>query len=153
LRNDIRSVNCHSINVVGLGPEHPILLEKKQVSSVTFHVNKKQDYAKVKGRGGKRHGATTVRVDANSVVAQVTCTDASTYDIPALVKGQLMEVNEDLLSQPELLTRSPELRGWVALVLSTSSASQDVSVASRASPATPLQQQQQQQEPVADTTQ
>jgi hypothetical protein len=130
--NDFALIN--RINVIGLGQTHSILTEHKQIKAVSFIIDKR-DYTKLLGKGGRKQGA--VRVEPGDVVARITCTDESEYHVRATVRGQLVEVNEQLLSNPHLLTtNSAALRGWVLMVLATDTASNSATTASRSSSTT-----------------
>ena len=57
-------------------------------------------------------------VEANSLLAHVECEGGDRrFSVRSHVKGKLVEVNERLVSQPQLLGDSPLTLGYVAVVL------------------------------------
>jgi len=107
--------HSNKICVVTLAPTHNILKRKLAVKNVNFKIGEELDRSEniVKGKGKK--GAQNV--NANSVLCIVKCEDGTEYRIKACVRGKLIEVNENLVTNPQLLVDKPETEGYIAVVL------------------------------------
>jgi len=107
--------HSNKICVVTLAKTHIILKDDKSIKSVNFKVSKNVDRTenKVKGKG-KRGGQI---VEENSILCIIQCEDGSEYPIKAGVKGKLVEVNENLIANPELLKTKTETNGYIAVVV------------------------------------
>ncbi|KAK3587839.1 hypothetical protein CHS0354_019707 [Potamilus streckersoni] len=102
-------VHSNRICIVTLGETHPILSKNKCIRSVSFtigDVNRLDN--KVSGKA--KRGAQTLT--ATSPLCEITCDDGEKFVVPAGMKGQLIEVNEQLLNNPSLLT----LKAFLPLV-------------------------------------
>ena len=72
------------------------------------------DLLKSKAIGKKKKGATKVR--PQMVLCELICTNKETFQIRSGVKGILLEANEQLASNPSLITQQPMTDGFVAIV-------------------------------------
>jgi len=107
--------HSNKICVVTLAPTHNIFKKKLAIKTVNFKVGDELDRSdnKVKGKGKK--GAQNV--NASSVLCIIRCEDNTEYRVKACVKGKLIEVNENLVTNPQLLLHKPETEGYIAVVL------------------------------------
>ncbi|XP_030030165.2 protein Abitram isoform X1 [Manduca sexta] len=69
----------------------------------------------VKGKGKK--GGQLLMPD--SIVCKIEFEDGKTIDIPCCMKGTLIEVNEELVKNPQLLKDLPDSDGFIAIILSS----------------------------------
>ncbi|XP_078353274.1 protein Abitram-like isoform X1 [Oculina patagonica] len=122
-RTDIKGKLCedqcvlqHSnkICVITVAPSHPVL-KCKQITNVNFQVSTKVNRLdnKVSGKGKK--GAQHLQPD--SLICEVTCASGAKYSLYSCIRGKLVEVNEELVSKPQLLLEKPETEGYLAVVL------------------------------------
>lgn len=102
--------HSNGICLVGLADTHVAV--KKGIKSVTYDVGN-FDRSKNQVCGKAKRGA--MNLQQNSCLAIVTCQDDSTYRIDSVVQGKLVEINERLLTNPELFGIEGE--GYVAVVL------------------------------------
>jgi len=105
--------HSNRICLVTLAPSHPILAEKKKVTSVSFKVTEKVDRSLNKVSGKRKRGAQWL--DASSPLCKVKCDDESEYTIFCGMRGSLVEMNSRLLTNPELLFAGAN--GFVAIVM------------------------------------
>ena len=115
-QNDICLLfHSNKICVVTLAKSHIILKNNLTIRKVNFKIGDKLDRMdnKVKGKG-KKGGQ---HVDANSILCIIECEDNSEYCVKAGVKGKLIEVNENLIENPQLLVSKPDGEGYIAVVL------------------------------------
>ena len=78
-----------------------------------FQVSEKLDRSDNKVSGKRKRGGQWV--DETSILCKITChDDDTTYSIHCGVRGTLVEMNENLITNPELMTSltQPE-HGWV----------------------------------------
>ncbi|CAG5123453.1 unnamed protein product [Candidula unifasciata] len=106
--------HSNRVCVVCLADSHPVLKEKKTVTKVSFE-SAKWNRMDNKFSGKNKRGAQWL--DVNSPLCEVTCSDGSVYTICCCVKGQLIEVNENLINHPELVMRKPCGEGYLAVLL------------------------------------
>ncbi|BFZ01084.1 hypothetical protein BsWGS_04123 [Bradybaena similaris] len=106
--------HSNRVCVVCLAESHPVLSEKKTVTKVSFE-NAKWNRLDNKFSGKNKRGAQWL--DGNSPLCEVTCSDESVYTLCCCVQGQLIEVNENLIKHPELLTKKPCGEGYLAVLL------------------------------------
>ncbi|KAI8515380.1 ddb1 and cul4 associated factor 7 [Branchiostoma belcheri] len=88
--------------IVTLAASHPLVADGKTVARVDFQVTEKVNRLdnKVIGKG-KRGGQW---LQESSPLCRVTCTDDTEFTLYSCIKGKLVEVNENLINSPQLLT-------------------------------------------------
>ncbi|XP_005104620.1 protein Abitram [Aplysia californica] len=106
--------HSNRVCVVCIAESHPICSEKKEVIKVDFEV-KGSNRMDNKMSGKAKRGAQWLGPTA--VLCEVTCSDESKYTLYCCVKGQLVEVNENLITKPCLLTEKPLGAGYLAVML------------------------------------
>lgn len=108
-------LHSNRICLVTLAKSHAICKKGVAIRRVNFKVGNKLDRSdnKVVGKG-KRGGQY---VDENSILCIVELADDSVYKIMAGMKGKLIEVNENLINDPELLVTKTETNGYIAVIL------------------------------------
>ncbi|XP_076055864.1 protein Abitram-like isoform X3 [Oratosquilla oratoria] len=84
---------------------------KQEVNFDVGEVNRLNN--KVSGKAKK--GAQPIR--HFSPLCILTCSDGSEYKIKAGIRGKLVEVNEELLTNPQLVNEKPDAEGFLAVVL------------------------------------
>ncbi|XP_060065116.1 protein Abitram-like [Ylistrum balloti] len=109
-------VLAHSnrVCIITLAPSHPVVAKKKKVTSVSFDVSEANRLDnKVSGKGKK--GAQWLKTA--SELCKIECEDGENYIFPAGLPAQLIEINENLVHSPCLLTEKPHTEGYIAIVL------------------------------------
>lgn len=107
-------VHTNKLCLLTLSHRHPVLAEKKEITDINFDVGKfNRLNNQVSGKG--KRGAQ--QMGLRSPLCIITCSDASQYTVLAGVNGKLVEVNERLISTPQLLTQKPNAEGYLAIVL------------------------------------
>ncbi|XP_068676171.1 protein Abitram-like [Montipora foliosa] len=106
--------HSNKICVITIAPSHP-LLQCKKISNVNFQVSNKVNRLdnKVSGKGKK--GAQHLLPE--SPICEVTTSSGDKYILYSCVKGKLVEVNEELVSNPNIMLEKPETEGYLAVVL------------------------------------
>lgn len=102
--------HSNRICLVGLAKEHVAF--EKGIRSISFEVGK-FDRSENKVSGRKKSGGMILQAD--STLALVTCVDGNVYKVRSCVQGKLVEVNERIVSRPDLMRTSGE--GYVAIVM------------------------------------
>ncbi|CAG4959848.1 unnamed protein product [Colias eurytheme] len=54
-----------------------------------------------------------------SIICKIEYEDGSSIDVPCCMKSTLIEVNEELVVNPELLKKKPDADGFIAIMLSS----------------------------------
>ena len=90
--------------MITLAPHHPILAEKKVVKSIDFegeHMSSNRLMNQVSGKR-KRGGQ---KLKERSVICRINCQDESSHCMLSSIKGTLVEINSQLLEEPQLITQ------------------------------------------------
>ncbi|KAL8144179.1 hypothetical protein V2J09_017211 [Rumex salicifolius] len=103
--------HANGLCVIGLAPAHVAL--QAGVSSVDFNVGK-SDRSEFKVTGKRKKNAQ--HFESNTALCKVSCGDDS-YVVRCCVKGSLLEVNNRLIKNPELLNRSADRDGYIAIIM------------------------------------
>nr|CAD7460180.1 unnamed protein product [Timema tahoe] len=107
--------HSNRICLVTLAPSHPIIAEKKKISKIDFQVTPKLNRMENKPTGKGKRGAQYVQ--STSVLCLIDCDDETKYKVSSCLIGKLVEVNEELLNNPQLIVEAPQAEGHVAIVL------------------------------------
>ncbi|XP_046550880.1 protein Abitram-like [Haliotis rubra] len=107
--------HSNRICIVTLAQSHPVVAQKKKVTSVNFKVNDNLDRLDNKVTGKSKRGAQILK--ANSPLCKITCDDGSEYTVYSCIRGMLVEVNEHLSQKPNLLVNKFQTEGYIAVVL------------------------------------
>ncbi|KAK7079125.1 hypothetical protein SK128_014248 [Halocaridina rubra] len=107
-------VHSNKLCLLSISHYHPIITGKKEVTKISFDVGK---FNRLENQvsGKSKRGAQMF--GPRSAVCIITCSDDSKYTVLSGVTGKLIEVNERLIADPQLLTRSPKEDGYLAIVL------------------------------------
>lgn len=107
-------VHSNRICILTLAPTHPILASKKGISNINFKIaNKNRLENTVQGK--RKRGAQGL--DPMSVLCIIECEDGRSYSLRSCVYGKLIEINENLVANPQLLLEKPKSDGYVAIIL------------------------------------
>jgi glycine cleavage system H lipoate-binding protein len=113
-------IHSNRICIISLSPEHPVLKDShdagKEITSIHFQDqegHKSRLDNKVSGR--KKHGGQKLK--ERSVICRIECRDGTNWHILTGVKGKLVEINENLISKPDLLRTDPWASGYIAIVM------------------------------------
>lgn len=90
--------------LICLAPEHAIIKEKKRLVSVDFvgssgRATSNRLNNKVLGK----HKRQAQKLKANSELCLITCEDGTKYTVLSAIKGNLLEINEKIITNPNLL--------------------------------------------------
>uniref|UniRef100_H2Y7P9 Protein Simiate n=1 Tax=Ciona savignyi TaxID=51511 RepID=H2Y7P9_CIOSA len=107
--------HSNRICLVTLAPTHPILTNKSKIKSVSFKVTEKLDRSQNSVSGKRKRGAQWL--NPSGPLCVVTCLDGSKHTIYCGIRGSLVEINERLVSQPQLLQDSYTTEGYIAVVM------------------------------------
>jgi len=108
-------VNQHSngLYMVGIAPTHPIVTKGINITSLDFNVG----YDLLERVSGKyKRGAP--HLQQSTSLCTVCMEDDSEYTLYICVSGNLLEVNERLVSNPELLVSKAGTEGFLAILMS-----------------------------------
>lgn len=108
-------VHSNRICLISLAPSHEIINEKKKIKCINFKVSDKLDRASNKVSGKSKHGAQPLQ--PSSTICSIECEDDKIYFVKCNMTGKLMEINDALLTKPELLLQPPHRGGYLAIAL------------------------------------
>ncbi|XP_013068902.1 protein Abitram-like isoform X1 [Biomphalaria glabrata] len=106
--------HSNRVCVVCVANSHPLIEQKKSVTSVSFG---EEGWNRLDNKfsGKSKRGAQWL--DCKAPLCEVTCSDGTKYTLVCCVKGQLIEVNENLQKTPQLLIDKPHGEGYLAVIL------------------------------------
>lgn len=107
-------VHSNKLCLLTISHHHPILSKRKEITKINYNVgkfNRLENQVSGKGKRGAQ------MIGPRSALCIITCSDGTSHTILAGVNGKLIEVNERLLSRPQLLIESPKEEGYLAIVL------------------------------------
>ncbi|CAH4027644.1 protein Abitram [Pieris brassicae] len=58
-------------------------------------------------------------LNPKSVICKIDYEDGTSFDVPSCMKSTLIEINEQLISDPHLLRKKPDADGFIAILLSS----------------------------------
>ncbi|XP_041102370.1 protein Abitram-like [Polyodon spathula] len=123
-KTDLKSKPCedqcvlqHSnrICVITLAESHPILQNGRQIKSINYQISANCSRLQNKVSGKSKRGGQFLTELAP--LCRITCTDGEEYTVFSCIRGRLLEVNEDILTNPSLLQEKPSTEGYIAVVL------------------------------------
>lgn len=110
--NENHKIFMHSngICLIGLDKSHPAA--SKKIESVDFNIgNVNRSLNEVVGKS-KKGGMI---LQENTTICRVKCVDGSVYNITSCIQGKLVEINKNLMSNPDLINQGSE--GYIAVIL------------------------------------
>lgn len=115
--NDDICIRIHSnrICMISLAPSHPLFDKNCLIEKISFKVTDKVDRAENKISGKGKRGAQALQDNSNICI--ITCSNGDTWPIKCGINGKLIEVNEALLSDPNLIKKHPHEGGYFAIIL------------------------------------
>ncbi|XP_010416505.1 PREDICTED: FAM206 family protein-like [Camelina sativa] len=105
--------HANGLCVIGLAPTHIAFKDEGGITNVDFNVGK-SDRSVLKVSGKRKKNA--LRSESNTALCKVS-TAKDSYIVRCCVKGSLLEVNERLITQPELLNSSADREGYIAIIM------------------------------------
>lgn len=112
---DIRILtHSNRICIVTLSPLHPVVRDRKQISTVNYQVTEKTNRSETQPKGKKKKGAQLLNPEA--ILCRIVCVDGNVYAVRSEISGKLCEVNERLIQEPQLIVERPASDGYIAIV-------------------------------------
>jgi len=108
-------MHSNRLCLIGLSYNHPVIRQNKSISKVNFELGPNCNRLENNVSGKGKRGAQIL--GKNSSVCEVQCTDGSKYIVQAGVRGKLVEINERLLSTPQLAATHAQSEGYLAVIL------------------------------------
>ncbi|NXK76387.1 F206A protein, partial [Amazona guildingii] len=114
LQHSNRRVIC----VITLAEAHPLLQSGKTIKSINYQIsaNCSRLQNKVSGKS-KRVWLFAQFLTELAPLCRISSTDGEEYTIYSCIRGRLIEVNENILSNPTILQEKPSTEGYIAVVL------------------------------------
>ncbi|XP_068619733.1 protein Abitram [Battus philenor] len=114
--NDIMLMfHSNRITLLSLAPSH-FFFKNDNDYKINFNVGNIDRLTNtVKGKG-KKGGQILI---PKSVICKIEYSNGKNFDVPACMKGTLIEVNEELVKNPIFLKEEPDSNGFIAIMLSS----------------------------------
>ncbi|XP_057279081.1 protein Abitram isoform X3 [Pezoporus wallicus] len=103
------------ICVITLAEAHPLLQSGKTIKSINYQISANCSRLQNKVSGKSKRGAQFLTELAP--LCRISSTDGEEYTIYSCIRGRLIEVNENILSNPTILQEKPSTEGYIAVVL------------------------------------
>ncbi|KAJ8403149.1 hypothetical protein AAFF_G00360650 [Aldrovandia affinis] len=107
--------HSNRICVITLAESHPILRKEKKIQSINYQISAGCSRLQNKVSGKSKRGGQFLTELAP--LCRITSTDGEEYTIFSCIRGRLLEVNEDILTRPNLLLEKPSTEGYIAVIL------------------------------------
>uniref|UniRef100_A0A8C5WCN3 Protein Abitram n=1 Tax=Leptobrachium leishanense TaxID=445787 RepID=A0A8C5WCN3_9ANUR len=107
--------HSNRICVVTLAACHPLLQNGKTIQSISYQISANCSRLQNKVSGKSKRGAQFLTEFAP--LCRINCTDGDEYTVYSCIRGRLLEVNENILENPELLKEKPSTEGYIAVIL------------------------------------
>ncbi|XP_008548289.2 protein Abitram isoform X2 [Microplitis demolitor] len=108
-------IHSNRICMISLAPSHPVMQKCNEIEKINFKVTEKLDRASNKVSGKGKHGAQPLQENSN--ICFITLTNGETWPIKCCMIGKLIEVNLELVNNPQLIRELPHRGGYLAIVL------------------------------------
>ncbi|NWR71593.1 F206A protein, partial [Centropus unirufus] len=115
LQHSNRRVGPGAICVITLAEAHPLLQNGKTITSVNYQISANCSRLQNKVSGKSKRGAQFLTELAP--LCRISSSDGEEYTIYSCIRGRLIEVNENIISNPALLQEKPSTEGYIAVVL------------------------------------
>ncbi|NXT02874.1 F206A protein, partial [Jacana jacana] len=109
------------ICVITLAEAHPLLQHGKTITSINYQIS--ANCSRLQNKvSGKSKRVRLFRLGAQFLtelapLCRISSSDGEEYTIYSCIRGRLIEVNENILSNPALLQEKPSTEGYIAVVL------------------------------------
>ncbi|XP_010188222.1 PREDICTED: protein Simiate, partial [Mesitornis unicolor] len=103
------------ICVITLAEAHPLLQNGKTITSINYQISANCSRLQNKVSGKSKRGAQFLTELAP--LCRISSSDGEEYTIYSCIRGRLIEVNENILSNPAILQEKPSTEGYIAVVL------------------------------------
>ncbi|NWI64254.1 F206A protein, partial [Todus mexicanus] len=103
------------ICVITLAEAHPLLQSGKTIKSINYQISANCSRLQNKVSGKSKRGAQFLTELAP--LCRISSSDGEEYTIYSCIRGRLIEVNENILSNPTILQEKPSTEGYIAVVL------------------------------------
>nr|XP_002124373.1 protein Simiate-like [Ciona intestinalis] len=107
--------HSNSICLITLAPTHPVIENKCRITSISFKVTDKLDRLQNSVSGKRKRGAQWL--NPSGPLCVISCDDGSKHTVYCGIRGSLVEVNERLISSPQLLHDCYKTEGYIAVVM------------------------------------
>ncbi|KAK5650346.1 hypothetical protein RI129_001375 [Pyrocoelia pectoralis] len=111
------SFHTNRICMISLGENHTVMKNNKKILKINCSIDNKINRLLNATSGKGKRGAQ--KLTENSVLCYIECEDGDIYPVYSCVQGKLLEINEHLISNPNLLITNPVSKGYIALILPT----------------------------------
>ncbi|XP_053570559.1 protein Abitram [Bombina bombina] len=107
--------HSNRVCVITLAECHPALQNGKSIKSISYRISANCSRLENKVSGKSKRGAQFLTELAP--LCRISCSDGEEYTVYSCIRGRLLEVNENILENPELLKEKPSTEGYIAVVL------------------------------------
>ncbi|NWW95301.1 F206A protein, partial [Rhynochetos jubatus] len=110
-------ISCCRICVITLAEAHPLLQNGKTITSVNYQISPNCSRLQNKVSGKSKRVRLSQFLTELAPLCRISSSDGEEYTIYSCIRGRLIEVNENILSNPALLQEKPSTEGYIAVVL------------------------------------
>lgn len=103
-------VHSNRVCVLMLSERHPIVEKSLEIQSIESLASVNQSMS-----GKSKRGADYVQ--PNKLLYRIRCVDQQNFTICASIKGRLVELNDQIIQNPQLLREKPQGEGYLAVFI------------------------------------
>lgn len=100
--------------VIGLVPKHACLQKGRKIKSFKYGSLRGLDLGVVQTSGKKKRGSLKVKCDTS--LATIECDDGTIWPVVAAIEGSLIEVNDQAVNDPSIISNDPTFSGYLAII-------------------------------------
>ncbi|NXS15768.1 F206A protein, partial [Mystacornis crossleyi] len=109
------------ICVITLAEAHPLLQSGKTIKNINYQISancsRLQNKVSGKSKRVRLFALGAQFLTELAPLCRISSSDGEEYTIYSCIRGRLIEVNENILSNPALLQEKPSTEGYIAVVL------------------------------------
>lgn len=107
-------LHTNKLALVYLSIQHDIISKGQRIKNVNFQVKNNIDRLKIQMSGKGKRGAQFLVPE--SVLCEITTENGEMYAVRAGIFGKLLEVNSEVVKNPNLLIDEQSDLGWLVLI-------------------------------------
>ncbi|EWS75673.1 glycine cleavage H-protein (macronuclear) [Tetrahymena thermophila SB210] len=105
--------HTNKLCLIGLAPEHDIIANKKTITKVSYDKVYSGDMQKLV-KGKKKKGG--IKSTPDKTIGEIFCDDGSVYQVKGVIDGNIIELNDNLFTNPQWITEYPDSKGYLGII-------------------------------------
>lgn len=108
--------HSNKVCVLCLSPTHPVISENKVINKINFQFDGYQYIDRLATKPIGKSKKESQRLNKNSPVCSISCTDSSYHVVTACLNSKLLEANSRLITNLSWIQNYPLSKGYIAII-------------------------------------